>query len=205
MRLFLVRHGQTAANRQGVFCGMTDLPLTEQGEQQARQIAQWLAEVPFTQAISSELRRARHTAEIVLGQRELVIQPDGGFNEMNFGDWEMRHHQDLQREDSAAWADWVADWQLACPPSGESFPLFSHRIGQQAQRLLNEPGDGDRLLVAHQGSLSLLLAGLLKLPAAGMWHFPFIQGAYSVLELNQGFVTLKVFNSQAQWQPASRE
>lgn len=78
----------------------------------------------FTQAISSELRRARHTAEIVLGQRELVIQPDGGFNEMNFGDWEMRHHQDLQREDSAAWADWVADWQLACPPAGSPFHCF---------------------------------------------------------------------------------
>jgi alpha-ribazole phosphatase len=205
MRLFLVRHGQTAANRQGVFCGMTDLPLTEQGEQQARQVAQWLDGVPFTQAISSELLRARHTAEIVLGQRELAIQPDGGFNEMNFGDWEMRHHQDLQQQASTAWADWVADWQLACPPAGESFPLFSQRISQQAQRLLNEQGDGDRLLVAHQGSLSLLLAELLKLPAAGMWHFPFTQGAYSVLEINQGFVTLKVFNSQAHWQPAIRE
>lgn len=205
MRLFLVRHGQTAANRQGVFCGMTDLPLTERGVEQAEQVAQWLAEVPFVQAISSELLRARHTAEIVLGQRELALLPDGGFNEMNFGDWEMRHHKDLQQQDTAAWADWVADWQQACPPAGESFPQFSQRISQQAQRLLSEQGDGDRLLVAHQGSLSLLLAGLLKLPAAGMWHFPFTQGAYSVLEINQGFVTVKVFNSQAHWLPATRE
>lgn len=205
MRLFLVRHGQTEANRQGVFCGMTDLPLTEQGVTQAQQVAQWLAEVPFVQAFSSELWRARHTAEIVLGQRELTVQPDKGFNEMNFGDWEMRHHRDLQQQDADAWADWMADWQHACPTAGESFPLFSQRIGCKVQQLLVQSEGGDRLLVAHQGSLSLLMAGLLAMPAAGMWHFHFEQGAYSVLDIHEGFAALRVFNSRAYWQPATRE
>lgn len=205
MRLFLVRHGQTAANQQGVFCGMTDLPLTETGVTQVRQVAQWLADVPFTQAVSSQLLRARHSAEIVLGQRELTARPDAGFNEMNFGAWEMRHHHDLQRQDSDAWATWVADWQHACPPAGESFPLFSQRIANQVQQLLADNAGGDRLLVAHQGSLSLLMAGILAMPAAGMWHFHFEQGAYSVLDINEGFAALRAFNSRAHWQPATRE
>ncbi len=205
MRLFLVRHGQTAANLRGVFCGMTDLPLTEQGVIQARQVAEWLADVPFSQAISSGLLRARHTAEIVLGQRELMAQPDAGFNEMNFGDWEMRHHRDLQRQDSDAWAAWIADWQHACPTAGESFPRFAQRIGDKAQQLLTDGGSDNRLLVAHQGVLSLLMAGVLAMPAAGMWHFRFEQGAYSVLDINEGFAALRVFNSQARWQPATRE
>ncbi|MFC0228437.1 adenosylcobalamin/alpha-ribazole phosphatase [Serratia aquatilis] len=205
MRLFLVRHGQTVANQQGVFCGMTDLPLTEQGVSQAQQVAEWLAEVPFTQALCSGLLRARHTAEIVLGQRELTAQPDAGFNEMNFGDWEMRHHRDLQQQDSDAWAAWVADWQNACPTAGESFPLFSQRIGHKVQQLLADGGDGDRLLVAHQGTLSLLMAGFFSMPATAMWHFHFQQGTYSVLDIHQGFAALRVFNSQAHWQPEIRE
>ncbi|PVZ87846.1 alpha-ribazole phosphatase [Serratia sp. S1B] len=202
MRLFLVRHGQTLANQQGVFCGMTDIPLTSQGELQAQQVAQWLAAVPFTQAWCSELLRARQTATRVLGQRPLVLQIDPGFNEMNFGDWEMRHHRELQQQDTQAWAAWLADWQQACPTAGESFPLFSQRISQQVQCLLSQNNDDDYLLVAHQGSLSLLMAGLFNMPAAGMWHFHFEQGSYSVLEINQGFVTLRVFNSRAPWQPA---
>lgn len=202
MRLFLVRHGQTLANQQGVFCGITDVPLTPQGELQAQQVAQWLAAVPFTQALSSELLRARQTATTVLGQRPLVLQTEPGFNEMNFGDWEMRHHRELQQQDTQAWDAWLADWQQACPTAGESFPLFSQRISQQVQRLLSQSNDGDCLLVAHQGSLSLLMAGLLNMPAAGMWHFHFEQGSYSVLEINQGFVTLRVFNSRTHWQPA---
>ncbi|WP_431222751.1 adenosylcobalamin/alpha-ribazole phosphatase [Serratia sp. L9] len=205
MRIFLVRHGQTAANQQGVFCGSTDLPLTEQGVIQAQQVAQWLAEVPFTQATSSELLRARHSAEIVLGQRALRIHSEAGFNEMDFGDWEMCHHRDLQQQGSDAWAAWVTDWQNACPAAGESFPLFSQRIGRMVQQLLTDTAGGDRLLVAHQGSLSLLLAGVLAMPAAGMWHFHFEQGAYSVLDINEGFAVLKVFNSRALWQPATRE
>lgn len=205
MRLFLVRHGQTLANQQGVFCGMTDVPLTEQGVIQAQRVAEWLAAVSFTQATSSELLRARHTAEIVLGQRGLSVQADGGFNEMNFGDWEMRHHRELQQQDTEAWNRWVADWQQGCPTAGESFPQFSQRIQQQVQHLLADNGGGNRLLVAHQGSLSLLLAGLLAMPAAGMWHFHFEQGAYSVLEIREGFVALRAFNSLARWQPATRE
>lgn len=202
MRLFLVRHGQTLANQQGVFCGITDVPLTPLGELQAQQVAQWLAAVPFTQALSSELLRARQTATTVLGQRPLVLQTEPGFNEMNFGDWEMRHHRELQQQDTQAWDAWLADWQQACPTAGESFPLFSQRISQQVQRLLSQSNDGDCLLVAHQGSLSLLMAGLLNMPAAGMWHFHFEQGSYSVLEINQGFVMLRVFNSRTHWQPA---
>ncbi|AKP32325.1 adenosylcobalamin/alpha-ribazole phosphatase [Yersinia aleksiciae] len=205
MRLFLVRHGQTEANLRGVFCGLTDLLLTPQGVEQAGQVAAWLAEVDFTHAVSSQLLRARHTADIVLAGQEINATIDAQLNEMNFGDWEMRHHRDLQREDPAAWAAWVADWQQASPTGGESFPQFLARIEGAVEQLKSvQNNDNNRLLVAHQGVLSLMLARLLTMPAAAMWHFHFEQGAYSVLEIHDGFITLRAFNSRAVWQPATR-
>ncbi|AHM73307.1 adenosylcobalamin/alpha-ribazole phosphatase [Yersinia hibernica] len=205
MRLFLVRHGQTEANLRGVFCGLTDVALTPQGVAQAGDVAGWLADVAFGHGVSSQLLRARHTANIVLAGHSLDAGTDDQLNEMNFGQWEMRHHHDLQREDPDAWAAWLADWQQASPTGGESFPQFSARIESVVQSLLSiKNNDNNQLLVSHQGVLSLMLARLLAMPAAAMWHFHFEQGAYSVLEIHQGFVTLRAFNSRAVWQPATR-
>lgn len=210
MRLFLVRHGQTEANLRGVFCGLTDLALTPLGVEQAGDVAGWLAEVAFTDGVSSQLLRARHTADIVLARHPLNAGINDQLNEMNFGEWEMRHHHDLQREDPQAWAAWVADWQQASPTGGESFLQFSDRVESVVQSLLSTNShetnshNNNQLLVAHQGVLSLMLARLLAMPAAAMWHFHFEQGAYSVLEIHDGFVTLGAFNSRAVWQPAPR-
>ncbi|HGP3738777.1 TPA: adenosylcobalamin/alpha-ribazole phosphatase [Yersinia enterocolitica] len=210
MRLFLVRHGQTEANLRGVFCGLTDLALTPLGVEQAGDVAGWLADVAFADGVSSQLLRARHTADIVLAGHPLNAGINDQLNEMNFGEWEMRHHHDLQREDPDAWAAWVADWQQASPTGGESFIQFSDRVESVVQSLLSTNShqtnnhDNNQLLVAHQGVLSLMLARLLAMPAAAMWHFHFEQGAYSVLEIHDGFVTLRAFNSRAAWQPAPR-
>lgn len=210
MRLFLVRHGQTEANLRGVFCGLTDVPLTPLGVEQAGNVAGWLAEVEFAHAASSQLLRARHTTDIVLAGHSLNAEVDNKsvddqLNEMNFGEWEMRHHHDLQHEDPDAWAAWVADWQQASPTGGESFPQFSTRIESVVQSLLStKDNEKNQLVVAHQGVLSLMLARLLAMPAVAMWHFHFEQGAYSVLEIHDGFVTLHAFNSRAVWQPATR-
>ncbi|CNF76670.1 TPA: adenosylcobalamin/alpha-ribazole phosphatase [Yersinia enterocolitica] len=210
MRLFLVRHGQTEANLRGVFCGLTDLALTPLGVEQAGDIASWLADVAFADGVSSQLLRARHTADIVLAGHPLNAGINDQLNEMNFGEWEMRHHHDLQREDPDAWAAWVTDWQQASPTGGESFIQFSDRVESVVQSLLSTNShqtnnhDNNQLLVAHQGVLSLMLARLLAMPAAAMWHFHFEQGAYSVLEIHDGFVTLRAFNSRAAWQPAPR-
>ncbi len=210
MRLFLVRHGQTEANLRGVFCGLTDLALTPLGVEQAGDVASWLADVAFADGVSSQLLRARHTADIVLAGHPLNADINDQLNEMNFGEWEMRHHHDLQREDPDAWAAWVTDWQQASPTGGESFIQFSDRVESVVQSLLSTNShqtnrhDNNQLLVAHQGILSLMLVRLLAMPAAAMWHFHFEQGAYSVLEIHDGFVTLRAFNSRAAWQSAPR-
>lgn len=182
MRLFLVRHGQTEANLRGVFCGLTDLALTPLGVEQAGDVASWLADVAFADGVSSQLLRARHTADIVLAGHPLNADINDQLNEMNFGEWEMRHHHDLQREDPDAWAAWVTDWQQASPTGGESFIQFSDRVESVVQSLLSTNShqtnrhDNNQLLVAHQGILSLMLARLLAMPAAAMWHFHFEQG-----------------------------
>ncbi|HBT0160485.1 TPA: alpha-ribazole phosphatase, partial [Klebsiella pneumoniae] len=122
-------------------------------------------------------------------------------NEMFFGDWEMRHHRDLQREDAENYAAWCADWQHAAPTNGESFQNFARRVSEFIPTLTDCRQLDHLLIVGHQGVLSLLTALLLQMPPAAMWHFPIAHGAWSLLEIRDDFTTLRVLNSQAVWQP----
>ncbi|WP_340620409.1 adenosylcobalamin/alpha-ribazole phosphatase [Xenorhabdus siamensis] len=205
MRLFLVRHGQTRANIDNVFCGKTDLPLTEIGIQQGQQVADALKNITFHAIHCSEMQRAQQTAQIITqsNRSELTIQSEHRLNELDFGAWELRHHTDIANEEPQAWLHWLADWQNGCPTEGEPFRHFSARVEEYTEDLHSAISCSDtirknQLIVAHQGVLGLIITKLLKLPVTAMWSFPFQQGAYSVINNYAGFATLQAFNARTE-------
>lgn len=200
MKLWLVRHGETEANVAGLYSGHAPTLLTDKGQTQARRLGEMLNQVPFDRVLCSELERTQHTARLLLGDRQLPMTAHPLLNEMFFGDWEMRHHRDLQIEDKANYDTWCADWQHAAPTNGEGFPDFSLRVQAFADELAGYD-DKNLLIVSHQGVLSLLTALLLGMPTASMWHFRIDHGAWSVIDFNAQFVTLRVLNSRAIWTP----
>lgn len=196
MRIFLVRHGQTAANASGLFYGSTDVPLTPLGIEQSTRVAGLLAEVAFSQVLSSQLTRAQQTAELIVP----ITGFDPRLNEMDFGRWEMRHFTDIAEEEPEAWQRWIDDWQNATPTEGEPFIHFAERVKAVAEELALRKEPGDMLIVAHQGVLSLLLAHWLRMPTESLWHFPFKQDAYTMVENRDGFMVLRVFNDRSPFQ-----
>lgn len=200
MKIWLVRHGETEANVAGLYSGHTPTPLTEKGQRQALNLGEMLRQVPFDHVLCSELERTERTARLLLGERDIPLTPHPLLNEMFFGDWEMRHHRELEVEDKDNYAAWCADWQHAAPTNGESFPAFSQRVADFAAELARYRYQ-NLLIVSHQGVLSLLTALLLGMPTASMWHFRIDHGAWSVIDFTPQFVTLRVLNSRAIWQP----
>ncbi|MEB6380941.1 adenosylcobalamin/alpha-ribazole phosphatase [Leclercia adecarboxylata] len=193
MRFFLVRHGQTAANASGLFYGSTDVPLTPLGIEQSTRVAGLLAEVSFSHALSSELQRAQQTAQLIVP----VTGLDPRLNEIDFGRWEMRHFSNIAEEEPEAWQRWMDDWQNATPSGGEPFAHFAERVKAVAEELTLRQSPGDMLIVAHQGVLSLLLAHWLQMPTESLWHFPFKQDAYTMVENRDGFMMLRAFNDRS--------
>lgn len=202
MRLWLVRHGETEANVAGLYSGHAPTPLTEKGISQAQTLNALLRHAPFDRVLCSELERARHTARLILEGRDVAQHILAELNEMSFGDWEMRHHRDLTHEDAASYAAWCTDWQNAVPTNGEGFQAFTRRVERFISRLDAFSDCQNLLLVSHQGVLSLLIALLLEMPAASLWHFRVEQGCWSAIDIGEGFATLKVLNSRAAWRPA---
>lgn len=199
MRLWLVRHGETEANVAGLYSGHAPTPLTERGIAQAQTLGTLLRNVPVDNVLCSELERARHTTQLILAERQVPVRNMPELNEMFFGDWEMRHHRDLAREDAENYAVWCNDWQNATPTNGEGFQAFSQRVERFIAQLADYKACQNLLVVSHQGVLSVLIARLLSMPAAAMWHFRVEQGCWSAIDFCDDFAVLKVLNSRAVW------
>ncbi|EMB4081179.1 histidine phosphatase family protein [Klebsiella aerogenes] len=197
MRIFLVRHGQTTANISGVFYGSTDLSLSLQGIAQSQRVADYLSGVAFGQTRVSALQRSQQTARLIVPTTH-DAHVDARLNELDFGEWEMRHFSDIEKESPASWQRWMNDWQNATP-GGEAFPHFAAHV-RAAVEMSQLQQREDTLIVAHQGALSLLLATWLGILVAAMWHFQFSHDAYTVVENRSGYWVLRVFNGRSVWQ-----
>jgi probable phosphoglycerate mutase len=162
-QVYLARHGETAWSLSGQHTGLTDLPLTEHGEQNARALAGRLRGIQFSQVFTSPLQRARRTCE--LAGFGAVAKVDQDLVEWNYGDYEGLKTSEILGKRPG--------WQLfrdGCP-GGESV----EQIGARADRVIAgiRPLAGNVLLFSSGHFLRVLGARWIGLGAAG--------GAYFVL------------------------
>jgi broad specificity phosphatase PhoE len=156
--IYLARHGETAWSLSGQHTGLTDLPLTERGEQNARALGERLKGLNFVKVFTSPLQRARRTCE--LAGFGTLAEVDGDLLEWNYGHYEGRRTAEIHAE--------RPDWQLfrdGCP-GGES----PDQVGARADRVVGRMRavDGNVLLFSSGHFLRVLAARWLGLePAAG--------------------------------------
>src|SRR6059058_5247461 len=159
--VYLARHGETAWTLSGQHTGLTDLPLTERGERNARRLAERLRGLSFAKVFTSPLQRARRTCE--LAGFGAVAEIDGDLVEWNYGDYEGRRSADVHRE--------RPDWQLfrdGCP-GGESPSEVSARADRAIRRVRGI--EGNTLLFSSAHFLRVFAARWLGLDAAGGRYF----------------------------------
>ena len=171
-RIVLIRHGETAWNRATRIQGHTDIPLSTLGLAQAERLAEALADEPLTAIYSSDLSRARQTAEALGRSRNLAIRLDAGLRERAFGRFEGLSWEEIDQgypEDAARWRRREPDFPVG---GGESLTVFSARCLAAARRAAAaHPGEGIAL-VAHGGVLDCLYraATQVALDAPRSWQ-----------------------------------
>jgi probable phosphoglycerate mutase len=167
----LVRHGETEWTRTGRHTGRTDIPLNENGQEEARRLCAGLLGVVFARVLSSPLSRAWETCQLAgLGPR---AQPVDDLVEWDYGEYEGRRTADIRRERPgwSLWRDGV--------PGGES----AADVGARADRVLAELSavDGDVALFGHGHVLRVLTARWLGLPPADGRLFALDPASLSIL------------------------
>jgi broad specificity phosphatase PhoE len=169
--IYLARHGETAWSLSGQHTGLTDLPLTDRGERNARLLGERLRGLTFARVFTSPLQRAVQTCE--LAGFGAMAEVDSDLVEWNYGDYEGRRTVEIHAE--------RPDWQLfrdGCP-GGES----PDQVGARADRVVNRVHaiQGDVLLFSSVHFLRLFAARWLGLEPAGGRYLLLSTASLSVL------------------------
>ncbi len=170
-QIYLIRHGETIWSLSGQHTGNTDLPLTENGEQQARHLIQLLAKIKLTHILTSPMQRARRTCELAgLGNTARV---ETNLSEWNYGDYEGRTAADIHAERPG----WKV-YRDGCP-NGES----AEEVSQRADRVVEilRRLEGTIALFSHGQFLRALAVRWIGLPIGTGEHFGLDTGSISIL------------------------
>ena len=170
--LYIVRHGETDWNKMGKYQGITDVPLNENGLNQAKACGEALKDITFDRILSSDLSRALVTAETIRGDRTTPITVDKRLRELNFGDWEAMLFSDIE----ARWPGLIDEMylrpHLVKVPNGESFKDLQDRAWAGLEEFINENVEEETLLIAcHGGTIRTLLCKLLDISISHCWNF----------------------------------
>jgi probable phosphoglycerate mutase len=156
-RVLVLRHGTSTWNAEGRWQGWLDAPLTAEGEAQAATRARELAHNGINPRVvyTSDLGRARRTAEIIGAHLERPVVPDEGFRERFGGEWEGHTREEIIE----GWPGLRDAWrrgELSAPPGGESNDEMLTRVDAALARALAHVGSGELIVVTHHGVLRTL-------------------------------------------------
>lgn len=152
--IYLVRHGEATANVAGnVFCGWLDAPLTQKGVEQAQQLAKRFCNEPIDAIYSSDLERARITAEVIAKEHNLTVITEPELRELNYGAWEGLSRDEIFQR-SPEWMRMLHlrkdDAMQFHAPDGESFNDFQKRVISAFDRIAMRHLSDTIIVVGHK-------------------------------------------------------
>jgi len=170
-KIFIIRHGETAWNRGQKFRGIYDIPLNENGKQQAKLAAQSLKNIKIHAAYTSPLSRAKESAEIITRFHSISPVIHNGFIDMDYGKWTGKENSEVAKlwpDDHAAW---ITNPHTVRPPGGTTLKeIFNNSF--TAMEELAKRHDGETIAIfSHRVVNKLLIIGALSL---GLERFPYI-------------------------------
>lgn len=182
MKLILLRHGVTEANEKRLYCGSTDIGLSEAGKSALvrRKKETAYPDITGMRLLTSGMRRCEETLALLYGN--VPHETDAAFREMDFGAFEMRSYEELK--DDPAYQAWIAgDNEKNVAPGGESGELMTARVLAGLDCLFAE--DRDTLLVTHGGVIAAIMAYLFPDENKNRYEWQPAPGGGYVIELQQ--------------------
>ena len=166
MRIYIVRHGETEANKNGYLQGWTDVPLNENGRFIAELTGRGIKDIRFDHCISSPLIRAKETAEILLREsgNSVSVTFDDRIKEMNFGSFEGMSVRDEKL--IRFLKEPIVDYKF---PDGESFQEVMKRTQDFLKELIAKDDDKTYLVSTHGCALRAMLNFLYE-DTDDYWH-----------------------------------
>ena len=149
MIIYLIRHGKTSANEKHLYCGSTDLPLSDRGKEELRSVHYAIKNVRF---LTSGMKRTNETLRILFG--DVPCEVDPRFREVDFGIFEMHSYEQLK--DTPEYGSWLTgDNDANIPPNGESGAQMKERVIAAFSEIKE-----DTCIITHGGVIAAIMEHL---------------------------------------------
>jgi broad specificity phosphatase PhoE len=191
-RLLLVRHGETQWNKEERFIGISDIPLNQEGRDQAVALAERLRDEPIEVIYSSEFQRALETAQVIARDHDLNVHVTDGLREVSYGDWEGLTVDDVEAKTGFRFPSRFEAPQVPFP-SNSMVQEVLEDIQGFLEHLLGSEEAKTILLVGHGVSFQMILYQLLEVPFRYHWLFYMYNASISeVLVVNGEAVLVRL-------------
>jgi len=202
-KLILVRHGETEWNKDWRYQGQADLPLNKEGRRQALKLAKRLKEEKISAILSSDLKRAYQTANIIAKSHHLRVKKRTALREINYGVFEGLLLEEVKKRYKTILERWWDDPLSTRIPEGETLEEFKRRVSavyvETTRRVVStDPAGSDPkktiLIVAHGGSLRIIVACALGLKLPQIRRIRFDNAGISIIILDKARAVLTLMN-----------
>jgi len=193
--LIVVRHGQTAWNKEERFRGQTNLPLDEAGLRQAEAVAHYIAAHYRPSAVlASPLQRAVQTAEAIARPLGLTVEPHQGLLDLSFGDFAGLTIPEARARSPEICRAWFAVPHTVRFPHGESLDDVRSRVTELVRHVIGRYPNQQVALVSHQVVCRVLFCVLLGLDNRWFWRLRVDTASITAYEVDRGQATLALAN-----------
>jgi broad specificity phosphatase PhoE len=192
--IYLVRHGQTAWNKEEIFRGRTDVPLDETGLKQAEFAGEYFKGMEIHAIYSSPLARSWMTAEKIAQFHFLKVQPLEGIIDMSFGNWEGHPHEEIKKMDSRRYRRWREEPHRVSLPRGENLEEVRVRSMAALEKVIQSNPEKTLVLVSHRVVNKVLICGILGIDNSHFWQIGQDTTAINLIQHRDGKYILSLLN-----------
>lgn len=180
--LILIRHGETPYNRDRRYQGHRDTLLTRKGKRQTKKIALRLRNEPLDAIYSSDLKRTKYTAKAINHYHSLKVKTFPELREIDFGDWEGKTHDEIQRGWRGLLDEWEREPSKIKIPGGESIQELAKRTRTTIKKIISTHPNQRVAIVTHGGPIRISLMDALGLSLDDWWKTITSNGGISIIE-----------------------
>jgi broad specificity phosphatase PhoE len=167
--IMLIRHGETAWNKEEIFRGRADVELNETGLRQAQLLAEYLAGEKISAVYSSPLKRALQTAEKIAVYQNLNVTVSPELNDFDFGQWQGLPLELVKKDSPTLFEEWRNYPHLVKIPGAENLEEVKNRALSLIDKVISR-AQGVVVLVSHRVTNKVLICTLLGLDNSHFWN-----------------------------------
>ena len=196
-RIYMTRHGETVWNSEGRIQGHTDIDLSPRGRAQAKALGQRLEDVDFDTVYSSDLIRAKNTADIIVQNKQVDLHTTEQLREYHKGVFEGLTVNEYKTEFPELYVSSLVNDLDFAPTGGETIRETSARMAGFVSYLKQEHMNETILIVGHGGSLRSAVVAILDLPLEANWKLVMNNCALSIFDVYPDNSVMVLYNDSS--------